>query len=160
VYCIFKITPLNLDLKRDAFHTSPPAVYVLVAELELSSPGPVSSELYERSPLESESENKRIIGYALYYKTYSAWKGKALHMEDLFVRPEYRSKGVGEKILKYLGQVALDGDYAKISFECIDWNELAMKFYNKHGAVDSTVLEYWESYRFNNDALKKLVPQQ
>ncbi|CAL8094163.1 unnamed protein product [Orchesella dallaii] len=135
----------STDLKRDAFHTSPPALRILVAELT--------------APKESagSESDKIIVGYALYYQTYSGWKGKALHLEDLFVQPQYRFKGVGEKLLGKLAQIALEGDFARVSFECIDWNDLAMKFYRKHGAEDVTVKEHWHSYRFSNEAMKKLA---
>jgi len=133
----------SADLKRDAFHTAPPLLNILVAEL---------------SSAESEKD-KVIVGYALYYKTYSTWKGKALHLEDLFVQPQYRFKGVGEKLLGKLAQIALAGDFARVSFECIDWNELAMKFYRKHGAEDVTVKEHWHSLRFVNEVTKKLASE-
>lgn len=89
------------DLKRDAFHTSPPLVYAVVAEL--TSPT-VTSSTASLSDAVSESQ-KQIVGYALFFKTYSAWNGKAIHLEDLFVRPECRYKGIGDKIFKYLAKV-------------------------------------------------------
>lgn len=84
-----------LDLKRDAFHANPPVVYTLVAELsEDTLPSGTNP-----------SENNRIVGHVLYYKTYSTWKGQAMHLEDIFVQPEYRFKGVGEKFLTHLANV-------------------------------------------------------
>lgn len=84
-------------LKKDAFQTKPPLCYTVVAELL-----PVASMT---GGADSASEKREVVGYALYYKTYSTWSGQAIHLEDFFVKPEYRFKGIGDKIFKYLAKV-------------------------------------------------------
>jgi len=88
------------------------------------------------------------------------WKGKAIHLEDFYVRPQFRSKGIGTKILNRLAKIAVEGNYARISFECINWNESAIKFYNNLGAENVTLTEKWHSYRYPNDVMLKLAKDQ
>jgi GNAT superfamily N-acetyltransferase len=94
------------------------------------------------------------IGFALFFTNYSTFLTKpGLYLEDLFVRPEYRGKGVGKSILSYLARLALERDYGRLEWSVLDWNEPAIGFYQRIGA---TVLPDWRICRVMGDAIEKL----
>jgi len=76
-----------------------------------------------------------IAGFALYYVRYSTWKGCRLYLEDLLVTEDYRGKGIGkllfEKVMKETQELGFSG----MVWQVLDWNEPAIKFYNKYEAV-------------------------
>lgn len=75
-----------------------------------------------------------IIGMAIYYFRYSTWKGKILYLEDIYIQPEYRRFGIGEALFKALEQLAHETHCRRITWQVLDWNESALKFYEKIGA--------------------------
>lgn len=79
--------------------------------------------------------NSEIIGIALYHKAYSTWKGKMLYLEDLYVIDEYRNKQVGQKLFDAFKEEAKNLNCVLIKWQVLDWNESAIKFYEKNGAV-------------------------
>lgn len=87
--------------------------------------------LFEFFVAESEEE---IIAMALYYYRYSTWKGKVLYLEDLFVKPEYRKKGLAYKLFQELVNKAKSENCSRISWQVLEWNKEAIKFYKKIGA--------------------------
>ena len=75
------------------------------------------------------SMNNEPIGFAAYFYNYSTWKGKnGLYLEDIYITPEYRSKGAGKKLLKYLAKIAVSKDCGRFELSVLDWNESAIKF--------------------------------
>ncbi len=93
-------------------------------------------------------------GYALYFETYSTFRGKrGIFLEDLFVEPEHRGKGIGAALLKHVAQVAFDrGGW--LQWLVLDWNEPAIAFYKRLGAER---VEDWLSYRLEGEALATLA---
>lgn len=92
------------------------------------------------------------IGFALYFYNFSTFVGKAgLYLEDLFVYPEYRGRGYGKKLLKYLAKLAVDQGCERYEWICLDWNKPSIDFYKSMGAVP---LDEWTVYRLSGDALK------
>ncbi|MGD1840760.1 MAG: GNAT family N-acetyltransferase [Thermonemataceae bacterium] len=88
--------------------------------------------------LVAETEEK-LVGLALTYYRYSTWKGKCLYLEDLYIQPEYRRSGLGERFFEALVQRAKKENCQRISWQVLDWNELAINFYKKIGAsLDAT----------------------
>lgn len=91
------------------------------------------------SCLVAEHRNEGIIGFALYFPKYSTWKGKALYLEDFFVKEAYRKGGVGQLIFKALVQQAQDLHCQRMEWQVLDWNDPAISFYKKIGAdLDDT----------------------
>ena len=96
-YSLQYLTAFNVELLRDGFGEEPCFKVLLV---ELSSPPADTGNIdhavpaHTGSPLPSDSmeKNERLVGYAFYFFSYSTWEGRALHMEDLFIRAEYRSE--------------------------------------------------------------------
>ena len=76
-----------------------------------------------------------IVGFALYYTSYSTWKGPCLYLEDLFVLPEFRSTGLGSKLFDRLVDKARENGYARMDWQIIDWNQPAIDFYERKKAV-------------------------
>jgi GNAT superfamily N-acetyltransferase len=76
------------------------------------------------------------VGFALFFENFSTFLGKpGLYLEDLFVRPEFRTKGIGTALMAYLIQVAQERSYGRVEWSVLDWNEPAIKFYiEKTGA--------------------------
>jgi GNAT superfamily N-acetyltransferase len=94
------------------------------------------------------------IGFALFFTNYSTFLTKpGLYLEDLFVMPEYRGKGVGKSLLSHLARIALQRNYGRLEWSVLDWNEPAIGFYQRIGA---TVLPDWRICRVTGDAIEKL----
>jgi len=85
-------------------------------------------------------ENDVIVGMALYYDTFSTWKGKMLYLEDFYVKEAYRSKGVGQLLFDEYVAEAKHRKCKMVKWEVLDWNLKAVKFYEKNGA---TVEKCW-----------------
>lgn len=80
-------------------------------------------------------ENKgEVIGFAIFYVSYSTWKGPCLYLEDLYVIESMRRNNAGGKLFDYLVKLAKEREYARMDWQVLDWNEPAIKFYQKRGA--------------------------
>lgn len=97
----------------------------------------------------------RPVGYALYFYTFSTYLGKrGLYLEDLFILPEMRGKGYGKALFKYVAQIATEERCGRMEWSVVNWNESAIGFYTKLGAVqqsDKTV------YRLDSKSLRSLL---
>ena len=80
-------------------------------------------------------ENNRIIGFSLYYISYSTWKGKCLYLEDFYVQPMHRKKGIGELLFNQTIEVAKSIKAKRMDWQVLSWNEIAINFYNKQGTI-------------------------
>ena len=102
-----KNTPIMM--LNDAF-CNPPVFHFLVADLE-----------------------GLVIGTAIFYLSYSTWKGKALYLDDLVVQEQYRSKSVGTKLMQAFLEQAKAWKVQMVHWQVLDWNEAAIQFYKKIG---------------------------
>lgn len=94
-------------------------------------------------------------GFALFFHNYSTFLTKpGLYLEDLFVRPEYRGLGVGRALLARLAGLAVERGCGRLEWSVLRWNEPAIGFYLKLGAVP---MEEWQVYRLAGDALARLA---
>jgi len=97
----------------------------------------------------------KLIGFALYFFTWSTWEGRpSLYLEDLFVLPEYRGKGMGFGLLKRLAKISLDNSCKRMDWSVLDWNKPAIDFYDSIGAKHK---KDWFIYRLEGDALVKFA---
>ena len=99
--------------------------------------------------------NDKPAAFALFFHNYSTFLGKSgIYLEDLFVKPEMRGRGMGKIILTYLAKLAIDRKCGRLEWWCLDWNEPSIKFYKKMGAVP---MDEWTVYRVTDEALYKLA---
>jgi GNAT superfamily N-acetyltransferase len=95
------------------------------------------------------------VGFALWFHNYSTFAGRpGLYLEDLFVRPAFRGRGYGEALLRYLARVTVERGCARFEWSVLDWNEPAIAFYRKLGAVP---MDDWTVQRVSGDALLALA---
>lgn len=138
---------MALDIKK-AQATHLPAVHDLVRELAVyeHAEREFTATLtdYQRDfaagvfevLVATESEN--VIGMALYYLTYSTWKGRMLYLEDFVVRESYRRSGVGQLLFDAFLAEARRKKCRMVKWQVLDWNEPAIRFYEKQGATIET----------------------
>lgn len=79
--------------------------------------------------------DEKVIGMALWYETFSTWKGVTLYLEDFFVEPEYRGLGIGLQLFDSFLTEAKAMNCRQAKWQVLDWNEPAIRFYEKNGAV-------------------------
>ena len=109
------------------------AIYEKAPDEVINTPEQIAKDLFENKicyAYVAESNNS-IIGFALYYVSYSTWKGKSLYLEDLFVLPEYRKEGVGGLLFDEVVATAKRWKVKRMDWQILDWNEPALNFYKK-----------------------------
>uniref|UniRef100_A0A670J0L4 N-acetyltransferase domain-containing protein n=1 Tax=Podarcis muralis TaxID=64176 RepID=A0A670J0L4_PODMU len=84
-----------------------------------------------------------IVGYQFHYLSYCTWHGGILFGEDLYVVPEFRGKGIGTSLMNKVAKIALEKGCSEFRFICARWNQPAMDFYAKLGAVNVTIRDHW-----------------
>ncbi|WP_128548840.1 GNAT family N-acetyltransferase [Larkinella soli] len=89
--------------------------------------------------LVAETEAKDLIGFATYFPAYYSWTGKALYLDDLYVKEEYRKQGVGRQLLKAVINLAKEQSCKKVRWQVSNWNTNAIAFYQNLGARVDTV---------------------
>ena len=94
----------------------------------------------------AELENE-IIGMALFYYRFSTWKGKTIHLEDLIVKQDKRSLGIGKLLYKKVFEYAKSKKVKRIEWVVLDWNKNAIEFYKNSGA---TVFKEWQTVQIND----------
>lgn len=101
------------------------------------------------------SPNGTVIGFALWFKNFSTWRGKhGIYLEDLYVRPEYRAHGVGQALLAELAGICVAQGFPRLEWWVLDWNESARNFYHRQGAA---ALTEWIPYRVTEPELSQLA---
>lgn len=96
-------------------------------------------------------------GVALFFHNYSTFLGRpGLYIEDLFVLPEWRSKGLGRRLLVYIAKLAVERRCGRVEWAVLDWNEPAVRFYRRLGA---RAMEEWTVYRLTGDTLSQLATE-
>lgn len=97
----------------------------------------------------------RIVGYALYFFTYSTFLARpSLYLEDLFVHPDVRGRGVGGRFMRALAGEAVRAGCGRFEWSVLDWNVRAQKFYRSLGA---DIHEDWQLCRMTGDAITQLA---
>jgi GNAT superfamily N-acetyltransferase len=128
------------DLLRDGFGISPRFTCLIAdwAEQGSTAPaGPVS------------------VGFALYFTSYSTWLGHhGIRLEDLYVTPDHRKKGIGRALLARLAQIAVAEGCGRLEWDVLDWNANAIAVYQRLGA---TIQTEWRIMRLAGDALHALA---
>lgn len=141
------------------------ALILELAEYERAKPGeaPVTEQDLARTLFGNKPAAEVLIaylddepvGFALFFHNYSTWLGKrGIYLEDLFVRPQARSHGVGFALLREIARIAVDRDCGRVDWSVLDWNELAISFYRRIGARP---MDEWTTFRLTGDALTRFA---
>ena len=102
-------------------------------------------------------EGDSPVGFAVYYFTYSTSVGSTgLYLEDLYVKPAARGRGVGRQLLRHLARFAKENSCWRIEWSVLHWNETAIRFYQNLGAVP---MEAWAVYRLFGTSLEQLAAE-
>lgn len=96
-------------------------------------------------------------GFALYFYSYSTWEGHAgIYLEDLYVRPAHRGKGIGKALLSRVAAIAVEEGCPRLEWSVLDWNQPSIDFYHQMGAV---MKSEWKGMRVSGEALPALATQ-
>jgi GNAT superfamily N-acetyltransferase len=151
-------TPADVPLIMQLIHEladyerEPDAVKATPAQLHaaLFGPRPAAEAVIARL-------DGQPAGWALWFQSYSTWTGKpGLWLEDLFVRPQHRRRGVGRALLVYLARLCVERDYGRFEWSVLDWNQPSIDFYAALGAVQ---MSEWTTHRIDGDALRRLATE-
>lgn len=94
-------------------------------------------------------------GFALFFHNFSTFVGRpGLYLEDLFVRPELRGRGIGETLLAFLARLAVERDCGRFEWAVLDWNQPAIRFYERLGAK---AMDAWRVFRVDGPRLEALA---
>lgn len=162
-------TPIPDFVLREATKTDVPLILSFIHELaqyeKLSHEVVATMEGLRESLFGDRKVAEVIIGYyhdepvsfALFFHNFSTFIGKpGIYLEDLYVRPEMRGKGLGRTTLAYLAHLARERNCARFEWWVLDWNEPAIKLYNSIGAVP---MSEWTVQRITGQALDKLADE-
>ncbi|WNZ26399.1 GNAT family N-acetyltransferase [Leptolyngbya sp. NK1-12] len=125
--------------------------------LFVGSPEALAEHLLQHSYAEVviAEQHQQAVGLALFCTNYSTFLTKpGLFVEDLFVRPEYRGQGIGRSLLAYLAQQVLNRNYGRLEWCVRTWNQRAIEFYQRQGAV---ILPDWRVCQLYRDAIEQLA---
>jgi GNAT superfamily N-acetyltransferase len=95
------------------------------------------------------------VGFALWFSTFSTFRGRpGLYLEDLFVRQEFRGRGIGKALLAAVARVAVERGCGRLEWSVLDWNAPAIGFY---GSLGARPMDEWTVYRIDEDSLRRLA---
>ncbi|MGP8259308.1 MAG: N-acetyltransferase family protein [Acidobacteriaceae bacterium] len=138
------------DILRDGFGPTP-RFHCLIAEW--SEPAPASLSLTDT--LQSATGTLVPAGFALYFYNYSTWRGHAgIYLEDLFVRPPFRKRGIGKALFAAVAAIAVEEGCPRLEWAVLDWNTPAIDFYRSLGAIP---LSEWTTMRLSGPPLAALA---
>jgi GNAT superfamily N-acetyltransferase len=134
------------------------AEYEKLADQVVATEEVLAGTLFGERPyaevLVAEAEG-RPAGFALFFHNYSTFLGKpGVYIEDVFVRPEFRGRGIGRALFSRVARVALERDCGRLEFWVLDWNQPAIDFYRKLGAEP---MDEWTVQRITGEALRRLA---
>jgi GNAT superfamily N-acetyltransferase len=136
----------------------------MIAEYEkLSDSLTVTEDILNESLFGKDAKAEVIFGYfeneavayAVYFYNFSTFVGRnGLYLEDLFVKPEHRGKGLGKILLKHLAKLAVENNCGRMEWTVLDWNRPAIDFYKSIGAVS---MDGWSIFRLDETSLRKFT---
>jgi len=98
---------------------------------------------------------EEAVGFAVWFHNYSTFLGRAgLYLEDLFVVPQWRGRGIGRQLLAYVARVAVARGCGRMEWSVLNWNEPAIRFYRRMGA---RAMDEWTVYRVTGESLTQLA---
>ena len=102
-------------------------------------------------------EEGKEVGIALFFYNFSTFLGRAgIHLEDLFVLPEYRGRGHGKALIKEVARIAVECECGRLEWCCLDWNKPSIDFYL---SLNAKPLDEWTNYRLTGESLIALAKE-
>jgi GNAT superfamily N-acetyltransferase len=136
------------------------AEYERLAEEVVATEPALRESLFGRTPraeVVMAWEGESAAGFAVWFHTYSTFLARpGLYLEDLFVRPAFRGRGIGRQLLRHLASVAVARGCGRMEWSVLDWNQPAIGFYERLGARR---MEQWHLYRLTGDRLAALAAE-
>ena len=131
---------------RTATPKDVPYIFDLIKELALYEKAPeqvtntsenLHYDLFEAPICEAivAEENEEILGFALYYTSYSTWKGRCLYLEDFYVKEKSRKRGIGKLLFDEVVRIAKAKKVKRMDWQVLEWNEPGLQFYKKKNAT-------------------------
>lgn len=131
---------------RNAKRSDVAAIFGLIEELALYEKAPeqvtntaenLASDLFDKNLCEAivAEFNAEIVGFALYYTSYSTWKGACLYLEDFYVKEAKRKHGIGQLLFDEILLIAKSKNVKRMDWQVLEWNEPAIRFYQKKQAL-------------------------
>jgi GNAT superfamily N-acetyltransferase len=103
-------------------------------------------------------QDGEVAGFTLWFLTFSTWRGvHGIYMEDLYVRPQHRGGGHGQALMGELARICAERGYQRLDWAALDWNEPAIGFYDKLGAVRQ---DDWLTFRLTDEPLQRLAARR
>ena len=103
----------------------------------------------------AELHDGKAVGFALFFQNYSTFLTKpGIHLEDLFVLPAYRRRGIGKALITYVAKLAVQRNCGRMEWAVLDWNEPAIAFYRRLGAE---ILPDWRICRLTDEELSRFT---
>jgi GNAT superfamily N-acetyltransferase len=134
------------------------AEYEKLSHLVVASEADVSEHVFGANPVAEvllAYWDQEPVGFALYFRNFSTFLGQpGIYLEDLFVDPPHRGKGIGKALLARLAKIAAERGYGRLDWAVLDWNAPSIEFYRSLGAVP---LDAWTGYRLTGEALDRLA---
>lgn len=125
----------------------------LAADVD-ATPEELSAALFDEEPqvfCDIAEWNGQATGFSVWFKNFSTFRGRhGIYLEDLFVRPEFRGKGIGKALMARLAQRCVDEKLARFEWAVLDWNAPSIAFYKSIGAQ---VMDQWKICRLTGKAL-------
>jgi len=122
------------QMLRESLFGDNPLIFAIIAELDHS---------------------KKAVGFALYFYNYSTFVGKkGLYLEDLYVQPDERGKGIGKALFVRLAQESLAQNCGRFEWQVLDWNTPSIEFYHSMGSIS---MDGWSTFRLAGKALSDLA---
>jgi len=142
------------ELVRDGFPAAGRERYYecVIAELD----GEADDSPTSGGQKNGQGPGREAAGMALFFPIYSTWRGRAMHLEDLFVRPRFRGRGIGKALLTRVASLAVERGCVMLYWHVLDWNTPAIEFYKTLGAEP---LEDWTRMRLSGKALEAVAAQ-
>lgn len=132
------------------------AEYEKLADKVTGSPELLRRTLFERRAAEAliVELDGEAIGYAIFFVTFSSFECRSgIWIEDIYVRPDRRRGGVGLAVMEHIAALTLERGHVRLEWTALDWNEPALRFYEKLGA---TQLGDWITHRLDVDGMRRL----
>ena len=133
------------------------AVYEKLEHLVRATPEAIAAQLFGPKPAAEAvvvATGAGLVGFALFFHNFSTFLARpGLYLEDLFVEPAMRGHGIGQALLEHLAQLAVARGCGRLEWSVLDWNESAIGFYERMGAV---VMPDWRICRITGETLERL----